>query len=109
MEKYMKKILLVLLTSLVSVSYANNFDDWTNEDLCRWLDSVSIPEQILDEIDARKAICYVGYEANGLRVQIPYEAENITVLSSFRTQTIRTIKPQTTIPIRFRFNFKFTL
>tara|TARA_B110000438_G_scaffold176020_1_gene168164 strand:+ start:125 stop:454 length:330 start_codon:yes stop_codon:yes gene_type:complete len=109
MEKHMKKLLLLFLSSLISISYANNLDDWTHEDLCRWLDSISIPEQILDEIDEREIICYVSYEANGLKAQIPSKYENGIVLPLSSSQTIRTVKPNRTIPILLRFNFKFTL
>ena len=80
MENYMKKLIIIFITSLISVSHANSLKDWTNEDLCRWLDSTSIPQQILNEIDARNAICYVSYETNGLSAQIPYEDKEITAL-----------------------------
>ena len=109
MEKHMKKLIIIFITSLISVSHANNLKDWTNEDLCRWLDSTSVPEQILNEIDVRDAVCYVSYDTNGLSAQIPYEDENITILPLPKTRVIRTIKTHRTIPIRFRFNFKFTL
>ena len=109
MEKHMKKLIIIFISSLISVSHANNLKDWTNEDLCRWLDSTSVPEQILNEIDVRDAVCYVSYDTNGLSAQIPYEDENITILPPPKTRVIRTIKTHRTIPIRFRFNFKFTL
>ena len=109
MENYMKKLLIIFITSLISVSHANSLKDWTNEDLCRWLDSTSIPEQILNEIDARDTVCYVSYETNGLSAQSQYIEEEITILPLPKTRVIRTVKPHTTIPIRFRFNFKFTL
>ena len=109
MENYMKKLIIIFLSSLISVSHANSLKDWTNEDLCRWLDSTSIPEQILNEIDARDTVCYVSYETNGLSAQSQYIEEEITILPLPKTRVIRTIKPHTTIPIRFRFNFKFTL
>ena len=109
MEKHMKKLIIIFISSLISVSHANNLKDWTNEDLCRWLDSTSVPEQILNEIDARDTVCYVSYETNGLSAQSQYIEEEITILPLPKTRVIRTIKPHTTIPIRFRFNFKFTL
>ena len=109
MEKHMKKLIIIFISSLISVSHANNLKDWTNEDLCRWLDSTSVPEQILNEIDVRDAVCYVSYDTNGLSAQSPYEDENITILPLPKTRVIRTIKTHRTIPIRFRFNFKFTL
>ena len=104
-----KQLLFLFLSAQINFSYANYLDDWTNEDLCRWLDSISIPEQILDEIDEREIICYVSYEANGLKAQIPSKYENGIVLPLSSSQTIRTVKPNRTIPILLRFNFKFTL
>ncbi len=41
-----KKYLFLFLSSLISVSYANSLDDWTNEDLCRWMDAALISEHI---------------------------------------------------------------
>ena len=109
MEKHMKKLLLLFLSSLISIAYANNLDDWTDEDLCRWLDSTSTPEQILDEIDARETICYLSFDSNVLTAQIPFEDENLTALPLSSSPIIRTVKSKSALPIRFRFNFKFTL
>ena len=49
-----KQFLLLFLSSLISFSYANSLDDWSNEDLCRWMDSASIPEPISEEVDIRE-------------------------------------------------------
>ena len=49
-----KKYLSLFLISLTSLSYANYLDDWTDEDLCRWMDAALIPEHISEEIYTRK-------------------------------------------------------
>ncbi len=52
----MKKLLVILfVTNLISISYANYLDDWSNDDLCGWMDSTSIPEYILEEVDKRES------------------------------------------------------
>ena len=50
----MKKIILLVFTlGFLNVSLANDLSDLTTEDLCRCVDSVSIPEPISQEIDLR--------------------------------------------------------
>ena len=49
-----KIYLFLFLSSIVSLSHANFLDDWTEEDLCRWMDAASIPEHISEEIYTRK-------------------------------------------------------
>ena len=70
----MKKLLL-----LFSLSYANYLDDWTDEDLCRWMDAALIPEHISEEIYTRKTICLKDFEAIELTSQATYISENGTV------------------------------
>ena len=52
----LKKCSFLFLISLISVSYANYLDDWTDEDLCRWMDAALIPEHISDEMYERKVV-----------------------------------------------------
>ena len=42
-----KLISILFITSLISVSNAGYLDDWSNDDLCGWMDSTSIPKYIL--------------------------------------------------------------
>jgi hypothetical protein len=73
----MKKLLLpIFLSSLVSISYANYFDDWTNEDLCRWMDAASIPKHISEEVFTRQLSCYVSCYSGELTAQRHYCNEN---------------------------------
>ena len=54
----MNKTLLIIFLVLVRSASASDLTTWSNEDLCRWVDSVSIPEPISLEIKLREVICY---------------------------------------------------
>jgi len=41
---------------------ANYLSEWSNDDLCGWMESTSIPEYILDEVDKREILCSGGIE-----------------------------------------------
>ena len=77
-----KLIILITFLSLWSVSHAKSFDDWSNEDLCRWVDSVSIPEPISLEIKLREVICYDISEPVESSLAAPYQNEHGTVFPS---------------------------
>tara|TARA_B100000767_G_C19443194_1_gene400872 strand:- start:270 stop:608 length:339 start_codon:yes stop_codon:yes gene_type:complete len=61
-----KLILLLFITSLINVSHAGYLDDWSNDDLCGWMDSPSIPKYIFDEVDKREILCSGGLEVSTL-------------------------------------------
>ena len=61
---------------------ANYLSDWSNDDLCGWTESNSIPEYILDEVDKREIVCYGGIEVSTLPESDPYESENGTTFPS---------------------------
>jgi len=100
-----KKYLFLFLSSLISVSYANSLDDWTNEDLCRWMDATLIPEHISEEIYARKVICFNDSEVIELTSQATYVSENGTVFPSPKSSA--KVKPDN--GFTFRINYKITL
>ena len=102
-----KQFLLLFLSSLISFSHANSLDDWSNEDLCRWMDSASIPEPISEEVDIREIICYDDFEVNELTVQAPYENKNGTVFPSPSPSVVPKVKPDS--GFHFSFNYKITL
>ena len=101
----LKKYLFLFLISLTSLSYANYLDDWTDEDLCRWMDAALIPEHISEEIYTRKTICLDGSEAIELTSQATYMSENGTVFPSPKPSA----KVKTGSGLRFRFTYKITL
>ena len=77
-----KRILFIIFTSFVGVSFASDLSNWSNEDLCRWVDSVSIPEPISLEIKLREVICYSNSELVESSLAAPYQNEHGTVFPS---------------------------
>ena len=47
----MKKLLLLLLLSLrfIGISSAGFLDDWTDDQICGWMENPTPPEYIIDE------------------------------------------------------------
>ena len=76
------RILFIFLTSFVGVSFASDLSNWSNEYLCRWVDSVSIPEPISLEIKLREVICYDNSELVESSLAAPYQNEHGTVFPS---------------------------
>ena len=78
------KRLIILITFLgfYSVSYAKNFDDWSNEDLCRWIDAVQVPDPILLEIEDRDLLCLSNSQIIEVSIKEPYASEHGTVFPS---------------------------
>ena len=65
----MKKLILAFLASnLISVSYAGYFDNWSNNDLCGWMNSSSVPKNIQTEVSKRELLCYGGVEVDKLPI-----------------------------------------
>ena len=59
----MKKLIILLtFLGMCSASYAKTFDDWSNEDLCRWVDALQVPDPILLEIEIRDLVCLANPE-----------------------------------------------
>ena len=77
-----KIYLFLFLSSIVSLSHANYLDDWTDEDLCRWMDAALIPEHISEEIYTRKTICLNDSKAIELTTQATHISENGTIFPS---------------------------
>jgi hypothetical protein len=97
-------ILLVCSFCFLNISVANDLRDWTNEDLCRWFDSVSIPEPISQEIGLRDLVCYDNQESSQYALETPTYNEYGTVFPSPVTKAKKKGDG-----IRFIFNYKITL
>ena len=104
----MKK-LIIFITFLVlwSISYAKSFDDWSNEDLCRWIDAVQVPDSILMEIEVRDLVCLSNTEIIEASIQEPYASENGTVFPS--PSSNNGSNKYSGSGIRFIFNYKVKL
>ena len=97
--------LFLFLISLSSLSYANYLEDWTDEDLCRWMDAALIPEHISEEIYTRKIVCFNDSEVIELTSQATYISENGTVFPSPKASA----KANMGGGLRFKFTYKITL
>jgi len=84
MNKNLLYSLLGLFTGLlISLSAnANYLSEWSNDDLCGWMESTSIPEYILDEVNKREILCSRGIEVSILPESDSYQGENGTAFPS---------------------------
>jgi len=57
-------ILTLLLIGVVSPSAASLFDDWTDNQLCEWMDQPSPPEIIETLVSKRLISCSKGVNIN---------------------------------------------
>ena len=90
----MKKIVVIFLAScLTSVIYAAYLDDWSNNDLCGWMDSTSAPEYIQKEVDKREILCYGGVEVASLPTEVNLSLESGTVFPSPDPDLIKEASP----------------
>jgi hypothetical protein len=79
----MNKIFLIFLAlSLTGVTRASYLDDWSNDNLCGWMESAGAPEYIKAEVERRKILCYGGREVASLSTKANLSSENGTVFSS---------------------------
>jgi len=78
----MNKYLILLALSFTSSSYGNLLDDWSNDDLCGWMESAATPEYIQAEVLKREIICYGGGEVSSLPSAKDYSSQNGTVFPS---------------------------
>ena len=79
----MKKLTSILfISSLLSVSHASILDDWSNNDLCGWMQSTSIPKYIMDEVHKRKILCSGGVEVSVLPPSKSNVSKNGTTFAS---------------------------
>ena len=102
-----KLIILITFLGFYSVSYAKSFEDWSNEDLCRWIDAVQVPEPILLEIEVRDLLCLSNLEIIEASIQEPYASEHGTVFPS--PSSNNSSNRNSGSGIRFIFNYKVKL
>jgi hypothetical protein len=77
-----KMLLIFLATVLTSASYAAYLDDWSNDDLCGWMNSTSVPEYIQKEVEQREILCFEGVEASSSPTEVNLSSESGTVFPS---------------------------
>ena len=82
-----KKLLFSLLGLFIGLLISLNanakyLSEWSNDDLCGWMESTSIPEYILNEVSRREILCSGGIEVSTLPESDSSENENGTVFAS---------------------------
>ena len=82
-----------LISSLTSATYAAYLDDWSNDDLCGWMDSASAPEYIQIEVEKREILCHGGTEVSSLPADVNLSSKSGTVFPSVDPDLIPEIKP----------------
>ena len=102
-----KLIILITFLGFYSVSYAKSFEDWSNEDLCRWIDAVQVPDPILLEIEDRDLLCLSNSQIIEVSIKEPYASEHGTVFPSPSSNNTSNINSGN--GIRFIFNYKVKL
>ena len=102
-----KLIILITFLGFYSVSYAKSFEDWSNEDLCRWIDAVQVPDPILLEIEGRDLVCLSSPEIIEASIQEPYDSDHGTVFPS--PSSNNSSNKNSGSGIRFIFNYKVKL
>ena len=60
------RYLIAFVLGFVSTSHGALLDDWSNDDLCGWMESSATPEYIQTEVQKREIICYAGAEVSSL-------------------------------------------
>ena len=60
------RYLIAFVLGFASTSHGALLDDWSNDDLCGWMESSATPEYIQTEVRKREIICYAGVEVSSL-------------------------------------------
>ena len=104
----MKKLIILLtFLSICSASYAKTFDDWSDEDLCRWIDALQVPDPILLEIEIRDLVCLANPEIIEVSIKEPVSSEHGTLFPSPSSQN--NPNKHNRSGIQFIFNYKVKL
>ena len=77
-----KTILISVLIILSSSTYSSYLDTWSNNNLCGWTTSSSVPEDIQKEIEKREILCFGGVEVYEMPTQESFTGKNGTTFPS---------------------------
>ena len=98
----MRKIISFLfISTLLNASQASYLDDWSNDDLCGWMESTSIPKYIQEEVDKREILCSRGIEVSVINPENSNVSENGTIFASPDPSLI--IKVETEVQIGYSY------
>ena len=76
------RYLIAFVLVFASISHGALLDDWSNDDLCGWMESAATPEYIQKEVLKREIICYGGVEVSSMPVSGKSISKNGTVFPS---------------------------
>ena len=76
------RYLIAFVLGFASTSHGALLDDWSNDDLCGWMESSATPEYIKTEVQKREIICYAGVEVYSLPSSQDKTSQYGTVLPS---------------------------
>ena len=107
MLKMQKIIPFLILLSFCSLASAKSFDDWSNQDLCRWIDAAQVPDPILMEIEIRNLVCQSSPEIIEVSIKESVSSEYGTLFPSPSSQNNPNKNKGS--GIRFIFNYKVKL
>ena len=90
----MKKsfLFLVLSIGLANISSADYLDDWSDKDLCGWMDNPSPPTHIVAEVNIKGLDCDGGVAIKTIKVPIVKSSILVSKLKSW-TQILRGKEP----------------
>ena len=82
-KKLLYSLLGLFIGLLISLSAnANYLSEWSNDDLCGWMESTSTPEYILNEVSRREILCSLGIEVSTLPESDSYDDQKGTAFPS---------------------------
>jgi len=72
----MKKLLLLILLSLglTTISYGDYLDNWTDNELCGWMDNPLPPAYIIAEVNMRGLYCDGDVAVKTVKTEITKES-----------------------------------
>ena len=76
------RYLIAFVLGFASTSHGALLDDWSNDDLCGWMESSATPEYIQTEVQKREIICYAGVEVSSLPSSQDKTSQHGTVFPS---------------------------
>ena len=76
------RYLIAFVLGFASTSHGALLDDWSNDDLCGWMESSATPEYIQTEVQKREIICYAGVEVSSLPISQDKTSQYGTVFPS---------------------------
>ncbi|MDC3345584.1 hypothetical protein OAV80_01870, partial [Candidatus Pseudothioglobus singularis] len=82
LTSYKKLLILLLSLGVLTSSYADFFDGWTDDNLCGWMQNPSPPANIKEETEKRGLTCSAGKATNASSVSNKTSSNEVDKTSS---------------------------